>query len=437
MKIFSFQKPETRNRQPETLNFVPIHNPFEIKIRLRRCCTMGKLTIKRLFPVVLFCNTVFFAAAQPSAGGGTSFSSFIDYQKSLTRPGDALKRKEDTLQKQFEAKGLQWPAKYIYIRSFKYDSQLEVWVKNDRKEKYKLFKTYKVCALAGTLGPKRMEGDYQVPEGFYYINEFNARSTYHLSLGLNYPNASDLILSDSLQPGSGIYIHGSCVTVGCIPLTDTYIEELYILTAHAKSEGQDFIPVHIFPVRFDNSRSVFFLNKLTKDDNTLKKFSTRLEDVFYYFERYREPPVIMVNEKGEYVLDGSIKTGKQQDAKENKVVKKPAGERRIRKIAGLAEAVHQWPEYPGGGTAFLDYLNNLGKEMADMLPSKTKKAYVQVEFVVDKDGVPVNFIILKGVDDDFNEELITRLEKMQNWKPALLHDKPVAKKIRQSFTIEQ
>jgi murein L,D-transpeptidase YafK len=396
---------------------------------------MGKLIFKFFFPVVLFFGTGIFAIAQTSSGG-TSFTSFIDYQKSLPRPGDALKRKEDTLQKQFEAKGLKWPAKYIYIRSFKYDSQLEVWVKNDRKEKYKLFKTYKVCVLAGTLGPKRMEGDYQVPEGFYYINEFNAKSNYHLSLGLNYPNISDLILSDSLQPGGGIYIHGSCVSVGCIPLTDTYIEELYTLTAHAKSEGQDFIPVHIFPVRFDNSRSVFFLDKLTKDDNNLKKFSKRLEDVFYYFEKYHEPPVIMVNEKGEYVMDASVKTGKL-DVKETKVAKQSTAVRRTRKITDIADIVHQWPEYPGGGTAFLDYLNNLGKEMVDMLPAKTKKAYVQVEFVVDKDGVPVNFTVLKGVDGDFDDELITRLEKMQNWKPALLHDKPVAKKIKQSFTIEQ
>ena len=115
--------------------------------------------------------------AQPSlSGGGGNSYSFIDYQKSFPRPGEALQRKEDTLQKQFEAKKLNWPAKYIYIRSFKYDSQLEVWVKNDIQEPFKLFKTYRVCALAGTLGPKRMEGDYQVPEGFYYINVFNPKS---------------------------------------------------------------------------------------------------------------------------------------------------------------------------------------------------------------------------------------------------------------------
>ena len=105
--------------------------------------------------------------------------SFVDYQRSMARPAVAMQNKLDTLQKQFRAKGLQWPAKYMYIRSFKYDAQLEVWVSNSRQEPYKLFKTYRVCALAGSLGPKRMQGDYQVPEGFYYINEFNPTSTYY------------------------------------------------------------------------------------------------------------------------------------------------------------------------------------------------------------------------------------------------------------------
>src|ERR1700712_3429009 len=150
-----------------------------------------------------------------TAGAQTSASefNFVSYQRSFPVFNEALKRKEDTLMKQFQEKKLVWPAKYLYIRSFKYDSQLEVWVKQELNDPYKLFKTYRVCALAGTLGPKRMAGDYQVPEGFYYINEFNPNSNYYLSLGLNYPNVSDRILSDSLKPGGDIYIHGSCVTV--------------------------------------------------------------------------------------------------------------------------------------------------------------------------------------------------------------------------------
>ena len=90
------------------------------------------------------------AAAQPSSSkGGTSYS-FIGYQKTFPRPSEALEKKEDTLQKQFAEKKLKWPAKFIYIRSFKYDSQLEVWVKNEISDPFQLFKTYKVCALAGS-----------------------------------------------------------------------------------------------------------------------------------------------------------------------------------------------------------------------------------------------------------------------------------------------
>ncbi|RXK85423.1 L,D-transpeptidase family protein [Filimonas effusa] len=229
-------------------------------------------------------------------------TSFFDVQRAQPRVAYAIRLKEDTLKKQFAAAGLQWPAKQIYVRSFKYDSQLEVWVRNSSAEPYKLFKTYKVCAMAGSLGPKRIAGDYQVPEGFYYINEFNPRSNYHLSLGINYPNASDRILSDSLRPGGDIYIHGSCVTTGCIPILDPQIEELYILAANAKSNGQDFIPVHIFPVRFTNPKSMEYLSRVTKDDQDLQRFAVKLKEVFDYFEKAKKLPLISVNPEGEYIM---------------------------------------------------------------------------------------------------------------------------------------
>ena len=389
--------------------------------------------MKNLCALIFVCGIVSLASAQKN---GTSFAttistSFIDYQRSLQRPAEAMAKKEDTLRKQFEAKKLVWPAKCIYIRSFKYDSQMEVWVKNDVKDPFQLFKTYRICALAGTLGPKRMAGDFQVPEGFYYINEFNPRSDYYLALGINYPNVSDRILSDSLRPGGDIYIHGSCVTVGCIPLTDNQIDELYILAAHAKDAGQDFIPVHIFPIRYNVKRSVDYLSRLTKDDASLKQFALHLEDAFDYFEKYRQLPVIMVDEKGGYVIDGIVRKSSAEAARP---VHKQVPHR-TRNISGVADAVYQWPKYPGGGQAFLDYLQQLGKDMVAFLPSSMKKAYVQVEFIVDSDGVPVNFKVVKGVDDDFNDELITQLEKMPNWQPATANDKPVPKKMKQSIEI--
>lgn len=394
--------------------------------------------MKNLF---LSITLVIFAAsqllAQPSAQTvGASFASFVDYQKTFARPDESFRRKEDTLEKQFATKGLKWPANYIYLRSFKYDSQMEVWVKDEVSEPFKLFKTYKVCALAGTLGPKRMEGDYQVPEGFYYINEFNPRSNYYLALGINYPNISDRLLSDSLRPGGGIYIHGSCVTVGCIPMTDDQIDEIYILASIAKNQGQDYIPVHIFPIRYNVQKSVNYLNNLAKDDPSLKKFEARLEDAFDYFDKFKQLPVIMISDKGEYIVNAAA-SSKTKLEKETIAVKKAPVPHRERKNIVAVDAVHEAPKYPGGGDAFMKYLQQLGSDMVEYLPKGTRKAYVQMEFIIDKDGVPVNFKLLRGsTDEDFINEIITRMEKMPTWQPAILSDKPVAKKMVQTIAIE-
>jgi murein L,D-transpeptidase YafK len=254
---------------------------------------MSKLLVKISF-------LLFIVAAGLNAGAQ---NAYFPGQKTSFRVANAMVNKEDTLQKEFKAKGLTWPARYVYIRSFKYDSQLEVWVKNDLRDKYKLFKTYKVCMQSGSVGPKRLQGDYQVPEGFYYINEFNPRSMYHLSLGLNYPNASDRILSDSLRPGNGIYIHGSCVSVGCIPVTDKDIEEIYIVASYAKANGQDYIPVHIFPYRYNQKRSTEYFANYTKNNPALQKFALELKNAFDKFEENKEVPLILIDRKGDYVID--------------------------------------------------------------------------------------------------------------------------------------
>ena len=60
-----------------------------------------------------------------------------------------------------------------------------------------------------------------------------------------------------------------------------------------------------------------------------------------------------------------------------------------------------------------------------------------VEFIIDVDGVPTNFKVVQGVNEDFDDDLITAMEQMPEWEPAMLADKPVAKKIKQSFIIEK
>ena len=233
------------------------------------------------------------------AGAQTSYISM----KSSNKMTAEVSKTEDSLRKQFEKKKLVWPPQEVYVRSFKYDRELEVWVKGDSKDAFKLFKTYRVCMQSGTIGPKRLEGDYQMPEGFYYINEFNANSNYHLALGLNYPNASDKMLSDVQRPGNDIYIHGGCVSTGCIAISDKPIEELYVLANYAKDNGQDFIPVHVFPVRYNVKRSFEYLAEATKTNQPLQHFAVSLKAAYDYFEDKKQLPLIMVNKKGEYIVN--------------------------------------------------------------------------------------------------------------------------------------
>lgn len=229
--------------------------------------------------------------------------SFEESQPALLHTSPFLQNAEEKLKKEFQQKGFTWPAKFMYIRSFKYDAELEVWLKNSRTEPYILFKTYKVCMQSGTMGPKRIQGDFQVPEGFYYINELNPNSNYHLSLGLNYPNASDKILSDPKRPGGDIYIHGSCVSIGCIPVTDAEIEELYTLASYANAAGQEYIPVHIFPIKYSNETSLAYFNNYCEKMPELKKFSNHLKKAFDEFNKTHQVPLIMVDPKGDYVVN--------------------------------------------------------------------------------------------------------------------------------------
>ena len=231
-----------------------------------------------------------------------SQTSFAETKKVFDKK-NVFNKLEDSLKQQFKSKKLIWPPQALYIRSFKYDRSLELWVKNKDIDSFTLFKTYKVCMQSGRIGPKRTEGDNQVPEGFYYINEFNSKSNYHLALGLNYPNASDKVLSDPKKPGGDIYIHGNCVSTGCIAIQDYPIEEVYTLASIAKTNGQDFVPVHIYPVNYGVKKSLEYLTESIKGKQAINKSYLNIKAVYDYFEKEKKLPVIIVNKKGDYILN--------------------------------------------------------------------------------------------------------------------------------------
>ena len=193
-----------------------------------------------------------------------------------------------------------FPPQQVFIRSFKREKVLEIWANTADQTGYVLLKAYENCHLSGELGPKRAQGDMQVPEGFYYINDFNPISDYFLSLGINYPNRSDLIYSDAADPGGDIYIHGNCASIGCIPITDEYIMEVYLLCYYASLNGQHNIPVHIFPfvMSYDNIRRI---KREYADEPALLQFWDNLFPGYRKFEVYHIPPDIQINDDGNYM----------------------------------------------------------------------------------------------------------------------------------------
>lgn len=87
------------------------------------------------------------------------------------------------------------------------------------------------------MGPKLCEGVRQIPEGIYEIEYLNPNSTYHLSLKVNYPNAFDLLRAESdgrSNLGGDIFIHGKSITIGCSPIGDAAIEEVFLMAANAR-----------------------------------------------------------------------------------------------------------------------------------------------------------------------------------------------------------
>ena len=213
----------------------------------------------------------------------------------------ARSENENSLRKLLNKKDIDYEQCEIYLRAFKLEEELQVWAKNVSDDSFTFIKSYNFCTNSGKLGPKRREGDLQIPEGSYHINRFNPQSRFYLSLGLNYPNTSDLYFADKTRPGSDIFIHGACVSLGCIAITDDKIKELYTLASQAQSNGQTMIRTDIFPIQFDNEISVTQLHELA-DYQSNKAFWENLEEVFFDFENTKKLREIQVNEKGRYEL---------------------------------------------------------------------------------------------------------------------------------------
>ncbi len=184
----------------------------------------------------------------------------------------------------------------IFIRIFKEESELEVWKWKDGR--FRLFRTYPICAWSGGLGPKVQKGDRQAPEGFYTVSrrQMNPRSLYHLAFNIGFPNAYDAANGHS---GSALMVHGDCKSAGCYAMTDSYIEDIYILAREAFAGGQTRFHVHAMPFRMTAR------NMRRHRGSPWYRFWLKLKEGYDFFEATGRPPIVKVCSK-QYMVNVSF-----------------------------------------------------------------------------------------------------------------------------------
>src|SRR5271166_31615 len=191
------------------------------------------------------------------------------------------------------------PAAPTLIRTYKKEAELEIWkMKSDGH--YALLKTYPMCRWSGQLGPKKKEGDMQVPEGFYTIapGQMNPNSHYYLAFNVGYPNAYDRALG---RTGGNVMVHGVCSSAGCFSMTDEQVNDIYAIARDAFRGGQREIQLQSYPYRMTAEN----MAKYRLDPNI--DFWKELKNGSDHFEVTKtEPPVVVC---GRHYVFGAVANG--------------------------------------------------------------------------------------------------------------------------------
>jgi murein L,D-transpeptidase YafK len=224
-------------------------------------------------------------------GSAMSSPTFRETQMNFTRVREAYSYKEKIVDKTLAGYSILHDSLRIYLRAFKTEKIIELWAKNIQDSIFILVKEFPICDLSGFEGPKRRYRDLQVPEGFYHISKLNPYSKYYLSMEINYPNASDSIRGVHGHLGNQIYIHGSCISSGCLAMTDDRIRELFVYCIEAYNSGQDEIALNIYPARLTDDNYSGLISSYKKDKDKLSLWAD-LKRSYDLFNQFRVQPKV-------------------------------------------------------------------------------------------------------------------------------------------------
>jgi len=222
---------------------------------------------------------------------GMTSPSFREKQLKSTRIREAYADKEKSVVKTLVAHSISRDSLRIYLRAFKAEKKIEIWARNVCDSSFVLVRQLDICDLSGDVGPKRRSRDLQVPEGFYHIDGLNPYSKYYLSMKVNYPNASDSIRGVHRHLGSQIFIHGACISSGCLAITNDRIKELFVYCIEAYNSGQEEIDITIFPARMDDKNFADLNYKYGKYKDCISLWAD-LKKSWDLFERNKIPASI-------------------------------------------------------------------------------------------------------------------------------------------------
>ncbi|WP_074013256.1 peptidoglycan meso-diaminopimelic acid protein amidase [Candidatus Sodalis sp. SoCistrobi] len=184
----------------------------------------------------------------------------------------------------------------VFIQVFKEERILELYAKMGNA--YHLVDSFQICKFSGGLGPKRREGDFMSPEGFYAIDtrNLNPNSHYYCAINIGFPNDYDRAQGYS---GAKLMIHGDCRSIGCYAMTDSSIAEIYRYVEDALLNGQAQVKINIFPFRMTPA------NMQRHHYSANYKFWSQLAPGYAYFAEHHQPPAVSVA-NGQYVISAPL-----------------------------------------------------------------------------------------------------------------------------------
>ena len=180
----------------------------------------------------------------------------------------------------------------VYIQIFKEERKLELYAKMGNE--FRLVNSFSICNFSGGLGPKRREGDFKSPEGFYSIDMRHLKpdSKFYRAINIGFPNDYDKSQGYS---GKYLMIHGACKSIGCYAMTDAYMDEIFNYVQTAFIFGQEKVDISIYPFRMTEQ------NMQRHRNSSDYSFWRQLQPGYAYFTKNRMPPSVAVI-NGQYVL---------------------------------------------------------------------------------------------------------------------------------------